>query len=110
MTPISPLRPREFFSGTWIGQGELRLAGPAGWVRPPDRFHYQTRVRWVTQTRGEYTDTFEFDSGRKLVMPFVSEIVDERRLHVASPNLPTDRGPPVDVSLFRWVGPRSPPM
>ncbi len=88
MTPPSPVQPREFFSGTWTGEGELRFVGLAGWLGRPERFRYQTRVHWITLSRSEYTDVFEFESGRKLAIPFVSEIVEERRLHVASPDMP----------------------
>jgi hypothetical protein len=88
VTRPSPLQPREFFSGTWIGEGELRFVGLAGWLRRPERFRYQTRVRWITQARSEYTDVFEFESGRELDIPFVSEIIDDRRLHVVSPDMP----------------------
>ncbi len=84
----SPLQHREFFSGTWTGEGELRLVGPCGWLRRPQRFRYHTRVRWITEARSEFTDVFEFESGRRLALPFVSEIVDERRFHVESPDMP----------------------
>ncbi len=88
MTGPSPLQPRQFFSGTWTGEGELRFVGMGGWLRGPERFRYQTRLRWITEARSEYTDVIEFEFGRKLEIPFVSEIVDEQRLHVASPDMP----------------------
>ncbi len=88
VTQPSPVQPREFFSGTWAGEGELRFVGLAGWLRRPERFRYRTSVRWITEARSEYTDVFEFESGRKLVIPFVSEIAGERRLHVSSPDMP----------------------
>lgn len=71
-----------------MGEGELRFVGPAGWLWRPERFRYQTHVRWITHSRSEYTDVFEFESGRKLVVPFVSEVVDERKVHVTSPDMP----------------------
>ena len=57
-------------------------------LRRPDRFRYRSQVRWLTEARSEYTDVLEFESGRKLEIPFLSEILDEQRLHVASPNMP----------------------
>jgi len=88
VTRPSPLQPREFFSGTWTGEGELRFESLGGLFRRPERFRYQSRVRWLTQARSEYTDVLEFESGRKLEIPFVSEIVDEQRLRVTSPDMP----------------------
>jgi hypothetical protein len=84
----SPLQPHEFFSGQWTGNGELRFASLGSLLRLPERFNYQTRVRWITEARSEYTDILEFESGRRLEIPFVSEIVDEQRLHVSSPDIP----------------------
>jgi len=40
----------------------------------------------VSQTRSEFIDVFEF--GRRLEMPFVSEIVHQRKLRVSSPGMP----------------------
>jgi hypothetical protein len=71
-----------------MGEGELRFVGLAGWLRRPERFRYRTRARWITRARCESTDVFEFESGRRLDIPLVSEIVDERTLYVASPDMP----------------------
>lgn len=71
-----------------MGEGELRFIGLAGWLRRPEHFRYQTSVRWISPARSEFTDVLEFDSGRTLAIPFISEIVDERTLHVASPEMP----------------------
>jgi hypothetical protein len=84
----SPTQPRDFFSGTWTGRGELRFVGLAGWLVRPDTFRYRTQVRWISPVRSEYTDVLEFESGRRLETPFVSEIIGERMLHVASPDMP----------------------
>jgi hypothetical protein len=42
----------------------------------------------VSQTRSEFIDVFEFESGSRLEMPFVSEIIHQRKLHVSSPGMP----------------------
>ena len=88
MSQPSPTQPRDFFSGTWTGSGELRFVGLAGRLRPPESFRYRTQVRWISPVRSEYTDVLEFESGRRLETPFVSEIIGERMLHVASPDMP----------------------
>ena len=56
--------------------------------RRPESFRYRTQVRWIGQVRSEFTDIFEFESGRTLEVPFVSEIIDEHKLHVESPDMP----------------------
>src|SRR5215467_5566980 len=86
VTRPSRTQPPDFFSGVWTGSGTLRFVGLAGWFRRPESFRYRTQVRWVSQTRSEFIDVFEF--GRRLEMPFVSEIVHQRKLRVSSPGMP----------------------
>ncbi len=88
MIQPSPLQAREFFSGVWSGEGEVRFVRLAGWLRRRDRFRYQTTVHWITQARGEFTDVFAFESGRRLETHFLSEVIDESTLHVSSKDMP----------------------
>jgi len=88
MPAPSPVQPREFFSGIWTGEGEVRFLGPARWFRRPETFRYQTQVHWITESHSQFIDVFEFERGRRLEIPFVSEVVGARRLHVTSPDMP----------------------
>ena len=87
MTP-TPLQPREFFDGDWKGEGELCYRGILGLFWRPDRFRYTNTGRWVSQTRKELEDRLEFDSGLVMRLRFTVEIIDERRLHVTSDDMP----------------------
>src|SRR5215472_11957504 len=84
----TPLQPREFFDGAWKGEGELRYRGILGLIRRPNRFRYANYGRWLSNTRKEFEDCFDFDSGLVLRSSFTAEIADERRLHVACDDMP----------------------
>ncbi len=84
----TPLQPREFFDGAWKGEGELRCRGILGLVRQPDRFRYANTGRWVSDTRKEFEECFEFDSGLVMRPRFTAEIIDKHRLHVTSDDMP----------------------
>ncbi len=84
----TPLQPREFFDGTWTGEGELRYRGILSLFWRPDRFRYATSGRWVSNTQKDFEDRLEFDSGLVMRLPFTAEIIDERRLRVTSNHMP----------------------
>ncbi|MDQ6772518.1 MAG: hypothetical protein M3024_05955 [Candidatus Dormibacteraeota bacterium] len=84
----TPLQPRRFFSGTWRGDGELRYRGPLRLLRRPDRFTYLSSVRGTSAARWEFEDHFHYRSGLKFEQRFACEVVDERRLHVTSDDMP----------------------
>ncbi len=54
----------------------------------PDRLRYTNIGRWVSDTRKEFEDCLEFDSGLVVRLRFTAEIVDKRRLRVTSTDMP----------------------
>ena len=85
---ITPLQPRDFFDGVWTGEGELHYVGILGRIRPLQRFRYTVTGRWVSETRKEFEDRFEFESGLVLQPRFTAEIVDAVRLQISSDDMP----------------------
>jgi hypothetical protein len=45
---ITPLNPREFFTGKWIGKGKFQLHSIFHWLIPDQSIEYVGKTQWIT--------------------------------------------------------------
>lgn len=85
---ITPLQPREFFGGTWEGEGELAPHPLLRWIMPKERIRFSSRPVWLSDTIWVVKENFEFSGGEGIARTMFVEIVGPNRLHVTADDMP----------------------
>jgi hypothetical protein len=63
-TPPTPLRPREFFSYPWVGEGEWIPRPWLRWLPLPRRFRFRTFTTWLSDELWVVHDETIWEGGR----------------------------------------------
>jgi hypothetical protein len=86
---VTPLQPREFFSGTWKGEGQLSPHPLLRWLIPKERVCFSGGSVWLSETTWVVNESFEFSSGSTIARAMFVEIVGPDRLHVTADDMPS---------------------
>jgi hypothetical protein len=84
----TPLQPRQFFRGTWTGDGELVTHILLRWFAPNEHLHMTSKAHWLSDTEWLVTDHFEFSSGKVIDRKMLSELIAPDRVHVTADDMP----------------------
>jgi hypothetical protein len=85
---ITPLQPKEFFTGIWKGEGELIPHPLLRWLIPRDKIRYSSQPTWLSDTIWKVEERFEFSSGDAIARTMYVEITGSDRLHVTADDMP----------------------
>ena|GEM_PF-1544846 len=85
---ITPLQPKEFFTGAWMGEGELRPHPLFRWLIPIERFRYSAKPVWLSDEMWIVKERLEFLSGRVIDRTMFAQVVSRERLHVTADDMP----------------------
>ena len=85
---VTPLIPKEFFQGTWRGEGELIPNALLRWFAPREHFYLTSEATWLSDTIWIVNDRFQFSSGRILDRKMYCELVAPNRIHVTADDMP----------------------
>ena len=85
---VTPLQPKEFFTGIWKGEGELSPHPLLRWVMPKEHIRFLSQPIWLSDTVWVVKERFEFSSGDMIVRKMFVEIVGPDRLHVTADDMP----------------------
>ena len=85
---LTPLQPKEFFTGIWRGEGELSPHPLLRWMIPKEQIHFSSQPVWLSDTVWVVKEHFEFSSGNVLARTMFVEIVGLDRLHVTADDMP----------------------
>jgi hypothetical membrane protein len=84
----APLRPREFFEGSWSGEGVLVPWPFCVWRRFPVRFHARREFTWLTDEAWLMDDVASFRSGWVESRRRFFQLVAPDRIHVTADDAP----------------------
>jgi hypothetical protein len=84
----TPLQPRAFFSGVWVGEGEMRPAAWLRWLLPTEKVRAVSRPRWTSETAWQVAERFEFSHSPPIDREMRVEIVAPDRLRVTAADMP----------------------
>ena len=101
MPEPAPLRPREFFGGTWTGEGQLLLLPALVWRRFSPRFRASRDVTWLSDEAFVVEDRAEFGKGHREVRRRFCELVAPDRFRVTSTDLIEPTEVWIDENGFR---------
>ena len=88
LSPLAPMRPRDFFGRSWSGDGEVVLR-PAWLGRlAPLRFRATRTARWLNDDAWVFDDTAAFDNGYTERRRVFCEFVTPERVEVVAGHLP----------------------
>jgi len=85
---VTPLQPKEFFRGTWRGEGELVPHVLVRWLLPRERIRFSTEAIWLSETVWVVKDHYEFSSGRILEKKMFAELLAPNRIHLTADDMP----------------------
>ena len=85
---VTPLQPKEFFSGRWKGEGELSPHPLIRWLIAKERVCFSGRSVGLSDTTWVVKESFEFSSGNAIARTMFVEIVGPDRLHVTADDMP----------------------
>jgi hypothetical protein len=85
---VTPLQPKEFFTGIWKGEGELRLHPLLRWVMPKEQIRFSGQPVWLSDTVWVVKERFEFSSGDVISRKMFVEVGGPDRLHVTADDMP----------------------
>ncbi|MBI4409338.1 MAG: DUF3833 family protein [Gemmatimonadetes bacterium] len=98
----TPLDARDFFSGTWSGEGELV---PRLWLRAVvkrQRIRFRSRTHWLSDNDWLVLERFAFEGGPVLRRCMHVRKVGERRLHVSADDIPAGADIQLHEQGFRF--------
>lgn len=97
----APLRPREFFGGTWTGEGQILLRPTTLWRRLGPRFRASREVSWLSDEAFVVEDRAEFRSGHVEGRRRFCELVPPDHFRVTATDLIEPTEVWIDESGFR---------
>jgi hypothetical protein len=100
---ITPLQPKEFFTGIWKGEGELTPHPLLRWVMPKEHIHLLSQPTWLSETIWVVKERFEFSSKQVITRTMFVEIVGPKRLHVTADDMPLGAAIILHENGFRFT-------
>jgi hypothetical protein len=85
---ITPLQPRQFFTGMWSGKGELRPRSVLAWVMGVQGVAYQGRTTWLSETVWMAEELFTLSRTGPVTRTTFLRIVAPDRLHMTCDDVP----------------------
>jgi hypothetical protein len=85
---VTPLQPKEFFTGKWKGEGELSPHPLLRWLMPKEQIRFLSQAIWLSDTIWMVKERFEFSSRNVISRTMFVEIVGPDRLHVTADDIP----------------------
>lgn len=100
---LVPLRPRDFFAGSWSGTGELVVRPFLFWRRFPQRMEARRTASWVSDRVWRFDDEATFARGRSQRRLMYCEFVTDERVHVTAGDLPEGAEALIEEKGYRVV-------
>lgn len=100
---VTPLQPKEFFRGVWIGEGELIPNPLLRWLVPRERLRFSSEPVWLSETIWLVKDRIEFASGRVIERKMFAELVAPDRIHVTADDMPLGADILLHAKGFRFT-------
>ena len=85
---VTPLQPRDFFSGTWQGEGELLPHALLRWSQRRDTIRFSSSTEWLSDTVWIVRDRMEYGSGEAIDRTMFAQLVAPDRIHVTADDMP----------------------
>jgi len=85
---ITPLQPREFFTGLWRGQGELCMRGILRWLVRNQQVRYQGRTTWLSEKVWIAAEEFHLSGAGAVTRTTFLQWVAPLRLHMTCDDVP----------------------
>ena len=85
---MTPLQPRDFFSGTWQGDGELLPHPLLRWFQRRDTIRFSSSTEWLSDTVWIVRDRMEYGSGEVIDRTMFAQLVAPDRIHVTADDMP----------------------
>ncbi|HEU4759163.1 MAG TPA: hypothetical protein VFT91_04180 [Dehalococcoidia bacterium] len=85
---VTPLEPREFFSGRWEGEGELLPLPLLRWLIPRQTVRFSSHAGWLSDDVWIVKDRLEFASGGASERTMFAQLVAPERIHVTADDMP----------------------
>src|SRR5262245_1996434 len=85
---VTPLQPKQFFRGVWIGDGELSIHPLLRWFAPSQRLHMTSEPIFLSDRIWVVKDRFEFSSGRVVERKMFAELTAPDHIHVTAVDMP----------------------
>ena len=85
----TPLQPKEFFTGTWKGEGELIPHPLLRWLIPREQICFSSQTIWLSDMVWAVKERFEFSSGNVIARTMLVEMVGPDQLHVTADDMPS---------------------
>ena len=85
---VTPLQPKEFFTGIWKAEGKLSPHPLLTWMIPKEQIRFLSQSIWFSNTVWMVKERFEFSSGNVISRTMFVEIVSPERLHVTADDIP----------------------
>jgi hypothetical protein len=105
---ITPLQPREFFTGLWKGTGHFRLYSILRWFVPDQQVEYQGKTTWLSDSLWLASEAYQLSQAGATNRITYIRIVGPARLHMTCDDIPGgadillhDRGFKCTPYLFR---------
>ena len=85
---ITPLQPKEFFTGLWLGKGEFRLHSVLHWFVPDQHVEYQGRTTWLSDKLWVASEEFRLSHAGPFSRTTFIRILGPERLHMTCDDVP----------------------
>ena len=100
---VTPLQPKEFFTGFWKGEGELIPHPLFRWVMPSEHIKLLSKPVWLSDNVWIVKERFEFSSGDVITRKMFVEIIEKNRLHVSADDMPLGADIILHEKVFRFT-------
>lgn len=100
---ITPPQPKEYFNGTWKGEGELSSHPLLRWLIPKEHIRFSSQPIWLSDTVWVVKERFEFSSGNVISRTMFVERVGPDRLHVTADDMPLEADIILHEKGFRFT-------
>ncbi len=84
----TPLDPRAFFTGRWIGRGLVRPHVLLRWLIPTDRVRLVSEALWLSDNAWVVRDRIEYGSGAVLEREMNARLLAPDRVAITAPDMP----------------------
>jgi hypothetical protein len=85
---VTPLQPREFFTGVWTGKGEFHLHSVLRWFVPNQHVIYQGQTTWLSDKLWKATERFQLSHEASTNRITYIQIIEPGRLHMTCDDIP----------------------
>jgi hypothetical protein len=85
---VTPLQPREFFTGVWSGRGEFCLHSVLRWFVPNQDVIYKGQTTWLSDTLWKATEEYQLSHAGPTSRITYIQIIESGRLHMICDDIP----------------------